>query len=144
MKLWKLLPGFVFALIVAFSVSVYANHPDHVLDSTTALVSWAPPGDSDLAGYVVFTGTASGVYGAGLDVGNVTSILFENLGEGTHYFAVLAYDLSGNQGDLSNEGSKTMTFVDSTPPGPPVLTVEQEIAAAQGHLNRAWAMLQVE
>jgi len=62
---------------------------------------------SDLAGYLVYYGTVSGVYSPPIDVGNSTSHLFsisdqEALGR-TYYFAVTARDTSGNESSFSNE-----------------------------------------
>jgi hypothetical protein len=60
----------------------------------------------DLAGYKVYYGTLSGNYSSSIDVGNVMTYEIDSLSPGTYYFAVTAYDTSGNESDYSNEMSK--------------------------------------
>ena len=77
--------------------------------STTASLTWGPNTDTDLAGYKVYVGTSSRVYGSPINVGNLTSYAITNLGVGsTYYFAVTAYDSSGNESGFSNEVSKSI------------------------------------
>ena len=78
--------------------------------STTASLSWSPPTTSTgVAGYNVYMGTASGVYGAPINVGNVTSYVVNNLVIGnTHYFVVKDYNSSGVESPPSNEVSKSI------------------------------------
>jgi hypothetical protein len=73
-------------------------------------LAWDPPDIStDVTGYMVNYGTASGDYPQGIDVGNTTSYTISNLPDGeTYYFAVTAYNSSGIQSGYSNEVSKTM------------------------------------
>ncbi len=76
--------------------------------SSTATLSWDANSESDLAGYKVYLGTASGVYGTPADVGNVTTFQIVNFSQGqTYYFPVTAYDSSGNESGFSNEVSKS-------------------------------------
>ncbi|MDL1888975.1 hypothetical protein FBQ96_05245, partial [Nitrospirales bacterium NOB] len=64
----------------------------------TANLAWNANSETDLAGYKVYWGTSSGRYGSPVDVGKATSYLFSNLKVGsTYYFAVTAYDQSGNE-----------------------------------------------
>jgi hypothetical protein len=59
---------------------------------------------TDLAGFYVYYGTASGVYGAPVDAKNVTSYTLTGLTPGQTYFiAVAAYDTSQNQSQFSDE-----------------------------------------
>jgi len=61
---------------------------------------------TDLAGYYIYYGTASGVYGSPVDAKNVTSYTLTALTPGQTYFiAVAAYDTSQNQSQFSNEVS---------------------------------------
>lgn len=86
------------------------------------ILSWDPPTTNadgspltDLDGYRVYYGTSSGVYDTTLDVGSVITSTVSNLTDGViYYFAVTAYDLSGNESDFSNEVSKSIL---GTPPG---------------------------
>ncbi len=68
----------------------------------------------------MYYGAASGQYGSSLDCGNVTTCTVSNLGPGTYYFAVTAYDASGGSSGFSNEVSTVI------PPGtdtqPPVIS----------------------
>lgn len=87
-----------------------------------AVLSWDPPTTNadgspltDLSGYRIYYGTSSGVYGTATDVGNVITSIITNLTDGAiYYFAVTAYDLSGNESNFSNEVNKTIL---SIPPG---------------------------
>jgi protein involved in ribonucleotide reduction len=95
--------GFLFFLISLFitSVSFAAN----------VTLSWDPPTTNsdgtpltDFAGYKVYSGISSGNYTQSTDTGNVTSYTTTNLSGGpTYYFAVTAYDSSGNESGFSNE-----------------------------------------
>jgi BACON domain-containing protein/fibronectin type III domain protein len=77
--------------------------------STTASLTWAADTSTGLAGYKVYLGTASGVYGTSLNVGNVTSYVVSNLAVGTtYYFVVTAYNTSGSESPPSNEVSKSI------------------------------------
>lgn len=77
--------------------------------STTATLSWNTNTESDLAGYKVYVGTSSGLYGSPIDVGKATSYVMANLKVGnTYYFSVTAYDTSGNESLHSSEVSKSV------------------------------------
>lgn len=61
---------------------------------------------TDLQGFRVYYGASSHNYSHNIDVGNVTSYTANSLVSGvTYYFAVTAYDSSGNQSNYSNEVS---------------------------------------
>ena len=77
-------------------------------------LSWVAPTTNaddtpltDLAGYKVYYGTATGVYGTTpTDAGNVTTYSLTGLTKGTtDYVAVTAYDTSSNESVKSTEGS---------------------------------------
>jgi hypothetical protein len=75
----------------------------------TATVTWASNAEADLAGYKVHVGTSSGVYNKTYDAGNRTSLTINNLPKGvTYFFAVTAYDKSGNESRYSGEQSKSV------------------------------------
>ncbi|HQI82493.1 MAG TPA: fibronectin type III domain-containing protein [Deltaproteobacteria bacterium] len=72
----------------------------------TVRISWNANTEADLDGYKVYYGITSRSYLSYRDVGNTTSVDIGNLGEGqTHYFAVSAYDINGNESALSQECS---------------------------------------
>lgn len=64
---------------------------------------------TDLAGYRVYAGRFTTVYGSlssPIDVGNVTSYQFTIEDSGEWFFAVTAYDTSNNESDFSTEVAK--------------------------------------
>jgi hypothetical protein len=80
-----------------------------------ATLMWDPPAiPTDVAGYKVDYGTASGTYTQGIDVGNSTSHTIGSLPDGqTYYFAVVAYNSAGTESGYSNEVSKTVEIPQS-------------------------------
>src|SRR5207253_1651075 len=77
--------------------------------SGTATLTWNASTSSDVAGYKVYMGTASGVYGPATSVGIVTTCQVPNLTTGqTYYFSATAVDSSGNESSHSNEVSKSI------------------------------------
>jgi len=71
-----------------------------ILNSAT--LSWDENKESDLAGYIVYWGSESGNYDGAIDVDNTTSWQIPS-DVGKYYFAVTAYDLSGNESSFSKE-----------------------------------------
>lgn len=78
----------------------------------SAFLSWILGSDSDLAGYNIYVGTSSGVYnypGSPFQIGKVNTYTINNLPNGqTYFFALSAYDTSGNNSALSAEVSKSI------------------------------------
>ncbi len=77
----------------------------------SATVSWNANTETDLAGYRIYVGTRSGSYGfvGPFEVTNRTSFTIPNLPTGTtYYFAVSAFDKSGNESAKSAEVSKSL------------------------------------
>lgn len=72
----------------------------------SATLDWSPNVEPDLAGYRVYHGTSSGVYGPAVDVGLATTYTLNDLPAGTHYFTVTAYDAAGNESLRATEVSK--------------------------------------
>ena len=76
---------------------------------STVTLTWQPSTSTNLSGYKVYMGTASGVYNSPITVGNLISYTVSSLGVGsTYYFAVTGYDTSGNESGFSNEVSKSI------------------------------------
>jgi len=75
--------------------------------AATVQVTWNPNTEEDLAGYRLYVGTASGQYGEPVDVGNVTGHVMEITPQhgATYYFALTAYDTSGNESGYSAEAT---------------------------------------
>lgn len=87
-------------------------------------VIWPANTESDLAGYKVYWGTASGTYPNSQNAGNATSYTITGLTDGTKYYiAVTAYDTEGNEGAKSIEATGTPKAIASRPEAPTGLTV---------------------
>jgi hypothetical protein len=72
--------------------------------SPSVTLSWNADGDPATAGYMLYSGTVSGIYTQQINVGNVTSTTIDNLPMGTvTYFAVAAQDTYGNESPPSTE-----------------------------------------
>jgi hypothetical protein len=118
-------PGIIISVMLLFLLSGCGGGGDggtDGLNSVTsatemkATLSWeAPPIDVtgnpavSLAGFKVYVGTTTPINkgnSLAIDVGNTITYVVEALEAGTYYFAVSAYDSSGNESDLSNEVSK--------------------------------------
>ncbi len=83
--------------------------------SGTAVLAWTSPTANtngtvltDLAGFKVSYGTVSGQYAETVDVGRVAGCTVSNLGPGTWYFSVTAYNSTGAESAPSPEVSKTI------------------------------------
>ena len=85
--------------------------------ANAAKLSWTPPTQNtdgspltDLGGYKVYYGTTPGSYTNELTINDpsATSHTISNLPPGTWYFAMRAFDTSGNQSALTGEVSKTI------------------------------------
>lgn len=83
------------------------------------VVSWQPNVEEDLAGYRVYVGEASRTYGGtSPDLAkDATQFTWLNLdSKKTYYFAVTAFDLSGNESNFSVEGVYTPPTQEEEPP----------------------------
>jgi hypothetical protein len=95
----KLSKNLVFfsALLVALLISVWAR-------AEQVTLAWDANTETDLAGYRVHYGSASGRYTTSVDVHNVTTTSIGTLTAGqTYYFVITAYDVSGNESGYSNQ-----------------------------------------
>lgn len=98
--------------LAALAISVASAGPALAGDAT---LSWAAPTTytngtplTDLAGYKVYYGTASGAYTQVIDAGKVTTYKVANLPNSTYYFAVTAYNAAMVESAYSNEVSKSV------------------------------------
>jgi len=74
-----------------------------VLAGEVTLV-WDPAQDQNLAGYRLYYGYAKGSYEGVLDIGKGTTYTLTDLEDGqAYYFALVAYDVNGEESDLSQE-----------------------------------------
>jgi hypothetical protein len=105
-----------------------------LLWAETATLTWNANTESDLAGYKLYQGTASGQYGPPVDLGNVTTttVTLPSLAmDRTYYFAITAYDLARNESGKSNEVNKLIPAV----PAPVVLLPPAALRYADGKMS---------
>ena len=104
-----MLPG-----IILMAIAAYYGGGSGGTNGGSATLSWDAPqtyvdgrplGDA-LGGFKVYYGTSSRNYAHVVDAGKVTTYNVTGLPPATYYFAVTAYDRSGNESDYSNEVSK--------------------------------------
>ena len=74
---------------------------------------------TDLAGYKIYYGTATGVYGTPKDVGNVMTYPISSVvtTKGTYFLVVTAYNTAGDESDYSNELSFRLKSIPAKPTG---------------------------
>jgi len=110
-RFWAWIIAIPFLIVVAgVSVDALAGQ---------ATLTWNPNTESDLAGYKVHYGTASGNYTVHLDVHNVTTYTVTGLTNGqTYHFAATAYDASGFESGYSNQVSYTVPTTNGAPSTP--------------------------
>ncbi|MGH8211473.1 MAG: putative Ig domain-containing protein [Steroidobacteraceae bacterium] len=106
--------GTTTASLAPFAITVV--QPASVTGSAT--LSWTPPTTNtdgtaitNLAGYHIYYGTNSNAMTQVVNVANVgvTDYVLQSLTTGTWYFAVKAYTTSGEESQLSNVASKTIS-----------------------------------
>ena len=77
--------------------------------TNSATLTWVANTETDLAGYKIYVGTQSGVYGAPIVLGRVNTYQVTNLIVGTTYFfCITAYDNAGNESLHSAEVTKSI------------------------------------
>ena len=82
--------------------------------TNSLMLSWTAPTTNedgstldDLAGYKLHYGTQPSQYTQVVTVGSFTTAEIGDLGTGTYYLTVTAYDIYGNESDFSNEINHT-------------------------------------
>ena len=96
---------FRIAIKVLLGICVFAFVSSNA-NSAQVTLTWDASSEANLAGYMVYYGERSGVYGNKIDVGNVSTHALANLTEGKQYFyAVTAYDVARVESPYSNEAS---------------------------------------
>ncbi len=102
----------ILLLAVIILLSLFASRAR----AAQVTLAWDPNSETDLAGYKMHYGTASGTYASTIDVGNTTTCTVPDLTTGTTYFfAVTAYTTSNTESGYSNEVAYRVPD-DSTPP----------------------------
>ncbi|MEN6446896.1 MAG: fibronectin type III domain-containing protein [Syntrophaceae bacterium] len=91
---WLMIPVLII-IVVQFA---------QIASAAAVRISWLSNSESDLAGYRVYYGSTSRNYQWYIDAGRTTSTQINNLVNGvTYYFALTAYDTSGNESAFSQE-----------------------------------------
>jgi hypothetical protein len=106
---------FFSALLFALLISVWAR-------AAQVTLAWDANTESDLAGYHIHYGTASGSYTVTVAVDKSTpTCTILNLSAGqTYYFAASAYNTSGASSGYSNEVSHTISVPNTAPTTPSI------------------------
>lgn len=93
-----------------------------LFQSASVGISWIANTETDIAGYKVYYGNASGNYTQSIDVGPVINFVVTGLTPGqTYYFAVTAYNTSGVESTFSNEIFTTISLLPF--PSPPAIQI---------------------
>jgi hypothetical protein len=72
---------------------------------TTVKLAWTASTSTQVTGYKIYYGAATGQYTVVTDAKNVLTYSFQNLPAGNYFFAATAYDQYGNESGFSNEVS---------------------------------------
>jgi hypothetical protein len=89
---------------LAFCIAVGLLITFSLVFSAEIRLAWDQPPDTEIAGYKLYYGKASGRYDAAINVGNTSSYTLI-VPKGKYYIALTAYDNTGNESDASNEVS---------------------------------------
>src|SRR5687767_8507370 len=93
---------------ITYSIAFLLTMTARSAAADTLTLMWDRSPDSNVAGYLVYVGTQSGVYGTAYDVGNSTSFAYSSAAPGqAYYFAVAAYFPGPVIGTKSTEVSGT-------------------------------------
>jgi hypothetical protein len=106
LRIARLIPRLTHSFL-AFEISAFGLSclllPLSVLAGEVTL-AWDPAADPNVAGYRLYYGHEKGTYEGEVDVGMETTYTLTNLEEGkAYYFVLVAYDIDGKQGGLSQE-----------------------------------------
>lgn len=97
------------AVLLGFLLGGLAAATSSVLGTQSVTLAWNPVTNTNVAGYNVYDGSASGNYTNVTSVGNVTNATISGLTEGaTYYFAITTLSTSGLESAYSSEISYTV------------------------------------
>jgi len=100
-------------------------------NANSVTLAWDPNPEPDIAGYILYYGTASGVYSSSVTMTNAATCSVSNLLAGvTYFFAVTAYDAAGLQRDPSNEISYTVPAPSGAPSLDPIPNLTVSVDAS--------------
>jgi hypothetical protein len=123
-------------LLTGLAVAILCSSHSGEMLAANAYLTWNANSESDLGGYNVYYGTAPRSYGTPINVGNVATYTLTGLNPGTYYFAVTAYDTSGNESGFSNEASLTLSSTPDTTP--PVISGVSSSAVSSAGATVSW------
>ncbi|HEY0369882.1 MAG TPA: fibronectin type III domain-containing protein [Chthoniobacterales bacterium] len=96
------------AFLAALFLTVAAANADVIFRTVT--FAWNASSSAGVVGYRIYFGTHSGEYTTSMDVGSSLEADIPNLIDGTtYYFAVAAYDASGQESAPSDEFTHTVS-----------------------------------
>ena len=101
--------GLLIAAWMLFFVIIFGLLAAHDANAMDGKFSWLPNTESDLAGYKIHYGTASGQYEHVADCGLPETVngrvtyTIPNIPDDLTYFAATAYDSQDHESDYSNE-----------------------------------------
>jgi hypothetical protein len=114
-------------LIILLCLTLMLPVFSHEAQAAQITLAWNANSEPTVAGYRVYYGTASRVYGAVIDVGNWTNCVISGLQNGiTYFFTATAYDGEGNESSYSSEISYTVPAGASSPTDPSSTTPSAE------------------
>jgi len=108
--------NFKLVLLICFiTVFIFFDTSFSLFAASNVTLAWNPSISTNVAGYKIYYGLASGVYNNTISVGNTTNATVTGLVEGTtYYFAATAFDALGTESQFSNETSYSVP-TNSTP-----------------------------
>ncbi len=99
--------------------------------AATVTLAWDPSPGTNVAGYHIYYGSASGSYTNTVDAGACLTITVTNLGLcTTYFFAATAYDSNGLESDFSNEISYSVPCRPVPPPNLHITGVRLTVMSA--------------
>jgi hypothetical protein len=95
-------------------------------EAASVSLGWTPSSDTNVVGYNIYYGTASGNYTGKVTVADVSSVTIPNFNGGdTYYFAATAFDSAGDESDFSTETQfivpGVLALSSGTNPGDPMV-----------------------
>jgi len=101
--------GLLIAAWMAIFATIFCLLAAHDANAMDGKFSWLPNAETDLAGYKIHYGTASGTYEHVVDCGLPETVdgrvtyTVPNIPDTITYYAATAYDSQGHESDYSNE-----------------------------------------
>ncbi len=118
------------------SLFVFGSYAGFGAATASLTLAWDASSEPDVAGYILYYGTASQSYANATNVGNATSCTISGLSRGTTYFfAVTAYNTLGIESSFSDEVAYLVPLV-------PQARIVSAIALEQSGLKLTWETIE--